>query len=223
MKAIKAILWMLLTFFMPKEGLNELLRKQRPWQGRACRLGVQTCGVCDLGPAIYVDVNENTMKKIPLTHGKFTTVDDVDYEWLNQWKWHAHETNNIWYAARVCHKNGKNKRIYMHREITHALPKEEVDHKNQNSLANWRDNLRTCTHAENLCNQRPRKGCSSQFKGVHWFKRHKLWMAQITKNGKKYFLGYYKSEIDAAKVYDRKAIEIFGEYAHTNILRGSAL
>ena len=58
MKAIKAILWMLLTFFMPKEGLNELLRKQRPWQGRACRLSVQTYSVCDLGTAICSDVNE---------------------------------------------------------------------------------------------------------------------------------------------------------------------
>ena len=32
MKAIKAILWMLLTFFMPKEGLNELLRNKRTGQ-----------------------------------------------------------------------------------------------------------------------------------------------------------------------------------------------
>ena len=29
------------------------------------------------------------MKKIFLTQGQFTIVDDADYEWLNQFNWYA--------------------------------------------------------------------------------------------------------------------------------------
>jgi hypothetical protein len=29
------------------------------------------------------------MKQITLTKGQFAIVDDEDYEWLSQWKWHV--------------------------------------------------------------------------------------------------------------------------------------
>ena len=37
------------------------------------------------------------MKKLKLTQGKYTLVDDEDFEYLNQWKWYV---NNTGYAMR---------------------------------------------------------------------------------------------------------------------------
>ena len=156
------------------------------------------------------------MKQIPLMQGKFALVSDEDYEWLSQFKWHAHKHRNTFYAKRSFSQNGKIKSSYMHREILNALPNEQTDHRNHNGLHNWRDNLRACTNSENQYNQRPQENCSSAFKGVHWDKYKYKWRSHIRKNGKRYFLGYFVSETEAAKAYDTKAKELFGEFAYLN-------
>lgn len=40
------------------------------------------------------------MKEIILTQGKVALVDDKDFEYLNQWKWHADESLRTFYAKR---------------------------------------------------------------------------------------------------------------------------
>lgn len=160
------------------------------------------------------------MKTIPLTQGKIALVDDADFDWLNQWKWctFAQRTEN-YYAVRQ-NWNDKTKKSYllrMHREILGLKHKDGIitDHKNCDGLDNQRHNLRICTNAENLCNQKP-KLHSSAFKGVSWNKKAAKWGTYIRSNHKRYFLGYFDSEIEAAKVYDKVAKELFGEFACLN-------
>jgi len=57
---------------------------------------------------------------------------------------------------------------------------------------------------------------SSKYKGVSWHTYKKRWGAQITSNGKTTFLGYYKDEIQTAKVYDSAAKKYHGEFAALN-------
>lgn len=116
---------------------------------------------------------------------------------------------------RVDHRYLRNKSVYLHRFILN-FPKGKVDHIDGNPLNNRRSNLRVCTQQENTMNKRGSKSSSSKFKGVSWLKRDKRWYACINKNYKTYAIGYFKNEVDAAKAYDKKAIELFGQFAKTN-------
>jgi excisionase family DNA binding protein len=60
----------------------------------------------------------------------------------------------------------------MHRLIAGAARGEEVDHKDGDGLNNRRVNLRICTRRQNNMNRKKGSGCSSNFKGVSYFKRH---------------------------------------------------
>ena len=159
---------------------------------------------------------------IPLTQDKFAIVDAEDYERLNKYKWCISKTSNTNYALRrirgkmVKGKRGKHKTILMHRFILNAPGHLVVDHINHNGLDNRKKNLRLCTQAQNLYNTLPRLNCTSQFKGVYWDKCRNLFAARLKHKGKRYFIGRFKNEIDAAKAYDKKARELFGEFAYLN-------
>lgn len=155
------------------------------------------------------------MKKIKLTQGKYTLVDDADFEWLNQWKWHAIKNYNKFYALRT----EKEKNIRMHRFILNPPFKKEIDHINGDGLDNRRENLRICTHSENLKNREKQSNNLSGFKGVCWNKSDKRWVGQIFLKGKKcIYLGFFKTKEEAALAYNQAAKKYFGEFAKLNNL-----
>lgn len=160
---------------------------------------------------------DSIMKRIPLTQGKFTIVDDSDYKWLSKYKWHARKCGIKYYAARKKCVNGKWHTIYMHREIMNALPNVETDHINCNSLNNTRSNLRICTSQQNKWNTSKQKRKKlSKYKGVSYSKCLGKWNAYIQINSKQIHLGYYGDEDNAGKAYNKKAVELFGEFANLN-------
>ncbi len=158
------------------------------------------------------------MREISLTQGCIALVDDADYEWLSQWKWHAIKDGSGYRAARRERKSesGTRKIVYMARQIMKAEQEELVDHLNHRTLDNQRGNLRRCTHAQNQANRRKIAGCSSQFKGVYWHKRGKKWAAGVRVAGKLKYLGLFVDEADAARRYNAEAVQEFGEFALLN-------
>jgi len=107
-----------------------------------------------------------------------------------------------------------------------------VDHWNQDKLDNRRCNLRAATRTENEANKQKRRSHKkkdgttatlSKYKGVTFARdvhRNKPWKAMVSRmiNGKtkKFSLGCYFTEREAAEAYNKAALEMYGEFAYVN-------
>ncbi len=148
------------------------------------------------------------VRLIPLTDGFYAYVDAADYEWLSGYTW--------WSASGYAARSEKGRTIFMHREIMQPPPGMIVDHVDGNRADNCRFNLRVCTRSENQCNTCKKGRCTSRFKGVSYDKRHRKWYACCQVEGAYRWLGYFDDEVEAAKRYDRTAVEQFGAFARLN-------
>ena len=137
------------------------------------------------------------MKKIKLTKGQFTIVDDDMFDYLNQWKWcySMSRRGSCGYAIR--NNYPETKKIYMHQVINNTPEGFETDHINRNKLDNRRANLRTATRMLNSRNQRERKDNTSGYKGISWDKETNSWAVYLSKSCKMIHLGRFKDLFEA--------------------------
>jgi hypothetical protein len=157
------------------------------------------------------------MREVPLTQGQVAIIDDEDYERVMQHKWCALFNDGIWYAVRAIRVGNKKSLQQMHRFILEVQrgDRREVDHKDHNGLNNQKENLRVCTHAQNMQNCRMFHG-RSKYRGVMWYKITGRWLSSIRIQGKSVFQGYFTTQEQAAMAYDLAALTHYGQYACTN-------
>lgn len=108
---------------------------------------------------------------------------------------------------------------YEHRLIWlfhHGYLPKQLDHINRTKIDNRIENLRDVSHSQNMMNSIKRENCSSKYKGVTWDNLNKNWRASINKDKIHFNLGSFDSEDDAGEAYNRKAIELFGEFKNLN-------
>lgn len=114
--------------------------------------------------------------------------------------------------------NGKTEKVYMHHQI---MGLKGIDHKNGNGLDNRRENLRPFAGGQNMMNREKLNG-RGRFKGAFKNTKGQTYMAAIRINGKSQYLGCFNTDIEAARAYDAKAKELFGEFAKLNFPDQSA-
>jgi hypothetical protein len=161
---------------------------------------------------------KSTTRKIPLSQGEYAIIDADDYAHLSQFRWWVDRRYYAAYAYRQEKRDGKIRKIYMHREILNAPKGIKVDHQNRNGLDNRRENIRFCTNAQNAMNINIHVDNQVGFKGVIYDRRkyRKHWVARIVASGKQIHLGSFRDPKDAARCYDKAAKIHFGQYAKTN-------
>lgn len=159
------------------------------------------------------------MRELHLQDGLVALISDVDHDRCRAHTWRA-EANNASgkpYVRTTPTINGRKTTMYLHRFVVGGvidLPVTmKVDHRNNDTLDCQRPNLRVATHEQNNYN---RAGFGlSGYKGVDR-RKNGSWRARITLNGISTHLGYFKTAIEAALIYDDAAVDRFGEFAWLN-------
>lgn len=120
--------------------------------------------------------------------------------------------NNIYIVIK---KSYKRFRGSLSRLLINVRTGMIVDHIDGNVLNNKKSNLRECTIQQNCYNISAKKG-TSNYKGVYFDNKANKWASSISINKKTIYLGVFKDEKMAAKMYDVCANYLYKEFARLN-------
>ena len=160
---------------------------------------------------------------IPLSRGLVSIIDAKNWDLVKDKKFHArYDKKAKKFYGQTCKKVRVEGKIHSYYTQLHRLimgltdPSIQCDHKNNDGLDNREQNLRVASNSQNCANCKKQEGRSSKYKGVYWRANRNHWVAQVVCDGKRYHLKCHKDEEAAARAYDKKALEVFGEFAKLN-------
>jgi hypothetical protein len=150
------------------------------------------------------------MSEIILPCGRIALIDEEDLPAVKGWRLYSWVRPHTIYVKAVKWNEGKPTEKYLHKLLT-GYP--QTDHKNRNGLDNRRENLRPATRSQNNMNSRKRR--AGEFKGISRTGSGK-WQARARYNGKNFHGGSHHTPEEAARAYDRLAMQHYGEFARLN-------
>lgn len=145
-------------------------------------------------------------------------VDEKNYDFLNKFTWHI-DTHG--YPRTSIKVDGRYKKVRMHNLL---MPNDDhnkrVDHIDQNKLNNVEENLRICSHGQNMMNKSVYSNKStSKYKGVYGMKKDGkvyAYRSKLTLNDREISIGCFTDEIASANAYNHFAKLLHGDFAGIN-------
>jgi hypothetical protein len=157
--------------------------------------------------------------EVKLPSGEIAVISEQDKDRVSSHKWYVAKKNNgkKYIYAFTQNSEGKKTFLYLHRLILALQPSDGMiaDHINGDTFDNRRENLRVATPAQNNWNSK-KKGGSNKYKGISLIKETGMWDVRINANNRRYYLGHYRTEEEAALAYNKAAYELHGEFARVN-------
>lgn len=141
--------------------------------------------------------------------------DKDDYELIKKYCWNYNK-----YGYVVSYDVENKIEIKLHRLIMGVTdPNLEVDHiqhppRREYKVDNRRSNLRVVTHADNTKNHITQINNTSGTSGVHYCERDNKWIARISVNGERIYLGSFDNKEEAVSIRKEAEIKYFGEYRY---------
>jgi hypothetical protein len=141
----------------------------------------------------------------------FTVTKEDSLRFVEGYRFGLSQSGYVIYSSQ---KDGLNAK-YLHRVMLEIADgdKREGDFIDRNKLNITRDNLRVCTHQQNLCNRGLQSNSTSGLKGAYLDKITGRWCSAIRIYGKKYHLRRHDTAEQAHRLYCFVAKELHGEYA----------
>lgn len=158
---------------------------------------------------IQWEFNDNVAIGITNKGDKFY-IDKEDYDKVKDYCWRVNKSGYIVANAR----NGTNKTIWIHRVLMNIEDINVlIDHKDWNKANNKKSNLRVATKSENNINIKRKSNNTTGYTGVSLNKRTGNYIARISINGKRIYLGTFSTFKEAVNARHIAEDKIHGEWS----------
>lgn len=175
--------------------------------------------LCTRRVSVQNNIAPEITLEIPLSQGFIALISMEDAERVCKYKWYV--TKGKWsnYAQTEQVQIEDSKSTYLHRFILNPVYNLYVHHRNNNGLDCRRSNIEISSRSDNARKSSLRPNKTAKYRGVYFYKSRNKYIAEITIDYKKTYLGSFSSEEEAALAYNNAVMSLLGPGYLLNVIK----